>query len=148
MDALQSERRDRSILFWKSLPVSDFTTVMSKALIPIVVVPLFAFAVAVALQWIMLLLSSAVLLVSGQSVVTLWSKLSFFHMSLLLLSPDNRACAVARSRIRMAPVRVRMGASRGPTVGGRTARSYRRDRMDYFSHIVFRQPGRISVHWR
>jgi ABC-2 type transport system permease protein len=85
VDALQSERRDRSILFWKSLPVSDFTTVMSKALIPIVVVPLFAFAVAIAMQWIMLLLSSVVLLASGQSVVTLWSKLSFFHMSLLLL---------------------------------------------------------------
>jgi ABC-2 type transport system permease protein len=85
VDALQSERRDRSILFWKSLPVSDFTTVMSKALIPIVVVPVFAFAVAVALQWIMLLLSSAVLVASGLSVTTLWSKLSFFQMSLLLL---------------------------------------------------------------
>jgi ABC-2 type transport system permease protein len=45
----------------------------------------FAFAVAVALQWIMLLLSSAVLVASGLSVTTLWSKLSFFHMSLLLL---------------------------------------------------------------
>ena len=85
VDALQGERRDRSILFWKSLPVSDFTTVMSKALIPIVIVPLFAFVVAIALQWIMLLLSSAVLLANGLSVVTLWSQLSFFHMSLLLL---------------------------------------------------------------
>ena len=28
LDALHSERRDRSILFWKSLPVSDFTTVL------------------------------------------------------------------------------------------------------------------------
>ena len=34
LDALHGERRDRSILFWKSLPVSDLTTVLSKAVIP------------------------------------------------------------------------------------------------------------------
>jgi len=36
-------------------------------------------------QWIMLLVSSAVLLVSGQSVAAFWTKLSFFRMSLLML---------------------------------------------------------------
>src|SRR4029077_18191344 len=30
LDALYGERRDRSILFWKSLPVSDLTAVLSK----------------------------------------------------------------------------------------------------------------------
>ena len=40
LDALYGERRDRSILFWKSLPVSDRTTVLSKASIPLVVLPL------------------------------------------------------------------------------------------------------------
>src|SRR6266702_6165710 len=30
LDALYGERRDRSILFWKSLPVSDLTTLLSK----------------------------------------------------------------------------------------------------------------------
>src|SRR5258708_18408447 len=30
LDALHGERRDRSILFWKSLPVSDLMTVLSK----------------------------------------------------------------------------------------------------------------------
>src|SRR5439155_13381678 len=30
LDALYGERRDRSILFWKSTPVSDWTTVHSK----------------------------------------------------------------------------------------------------------------------
>src|SRR6476661_9383714 len=34
LDALYGERRDRSILFWKSLPVSDSTTLLSKATIP------------------------------------------------------------------------------------------------------------------
>ena len=31
LEALYGERRDRSLLFWKSLPVSDLTTVLSKA---------------------------------------------------------------------------------------------------------------------
>jgi len=85
LDALHSERRDRSILFWKSLPVSDVTTVLAKACIPLVILPLLTFAITVAMQWLMLLLSSAVLLVSGLSVATLWTKLSFLRMSWLLL---------------------------------------------------------------
>jgi ABC-2 type transport system permease protein len=85
LDALYGERRDRSILFWKSLPVSDLTTVLSKASIPLVVLPLLTFAITVAMQWLMLLVSSAVVLVSGESVAMLWKNLSFFQMSLLLL---------------------------------------------------------------
>jgi ABC-2 type transport system permease protein len=85
LDALHGERRDRSILFWKSLPVSDFTTVLAKLSIPFVFLPLLIFVITVAMQWIMLLLSSLILLVRGQSVVTLWMKLSFFRMSVLLL---------------------------------------------------------------
>jgi ABC-2 type transport system permease protein len=85
LDALYGERRDRSILFWKSLPVSDLTTVLSKASIPLVVLPLLTFAITVVTQCIMLLLSTAVLLVSGGSVATLWTHLPLFQMSLMLL---------------------------------------------------------------
>lgn len=85
LDALHGERRDRSILFWKSLPVSDATTVLSKASIPLVVVPFTTFAVTLATQWIMLLWSTLIVSASGGSVATLWTKLSFVHMSLLLL---------------------------------------------------------------
>jgi ABC-2 type transport system permease protein len=85
IDALHGERRDRSILFWKSLPESDITTVLSKASIPLVILPLLTFAITIAVQWVMLLVSSAVVLVSGQSVAMLWKNLSFFQMSLLLL---------------------------------------------------------------
>jgi len=85
LDALYSERRDRSILFWKSLPVSDVTIVLSKAAIPLIVVPLLTFAITVAMQWIMLLVSSAVLLASGQSVAMLWRSLPLASMWLLLL---------------------------------------------------------------
>jgi ABC-2 type transport system permease protein len=56
VDALYGERRDRSVLFWKSLPVSDLTTVLSKASIPLVVLPLIAFATSVATQLSMLVL--------------------------------------------------------------------------------------------
>lgn len=85
LDALYGERRDRSILFWKSLPVSDRTTVLSKACIAIVFVPLLAFAITVILQVIMLLLSSAVLLGSGESVTAYWTQVALFPMSLMLL---------------------------------------------------------------
>lgn len=85
LDALHGERRDRSILFWKSLPVSDVITVLAKASIPLVILPLLTFAITVAMQWLMLLLSSAVLLVSGLSVATLWTNLSFPRMSGMLL---------------------------------------------------------------
>jgi ABC-2 type transport system permease protein len=85
IDALHGERRDRSILFYKSLPVSDTTTVLAKASIPLVILPLLIIAITVVVQGLMLLLSSGVLLVSGQSVATLWTKLSFFRMSWLVL---------------------------------------------------------------
>jgi ABC-2 type transport system permease protein len=85
LDALYGERRDRSILFWKSLPVSDLTTVLSKASIAILVLPMLAWAITVVTQWTMLLLSSAVLLGGDLSVTTLWTQLSLFQMSLMLL---------------------------------------------------------------
>ncbi|MGO9127603.1 MAG: ABC transporter permease [Terriglobales bacterium] len=84
-DALYGERRDRSIFFWKSLPVSDFTTVLAKASIPFVVLPLLTFAITIALQFIMLLLNSAVLLARGMNVALLWTQLSVIQMWLLLL---------------------------------------------------------------
>jgi ABC-2 type transport system permease protein len=85
LDALYGERRDRSILFWKSLPVSDTTAVLAKASIPLVVLPLLTFALIAVAQWIMLLLSTAVLLANGLSVSTLWAQLPLFPMSLMLL---------------------------------------------------------------
>ena len=82
LEALHGERRDRSILFWKSLPVSDVTTVLSKATIPLVVLPLLTVALTVALQFIMLLLSSAVLAGHGMSVATYWTQVSLLQMSM------------------------------------------------------------------
>jgi ABC-2 type transport system permease protein len=79
LDALYGERRDRSILFWKSLPVSDLITVLSKFTIPLIILPLLSFAIAVVTQFGMLLLRS------GLGVGTPGARMSFFHLSLMLL---------------------------------------------------------------
>ena len=85
LDALYGERRDRSILFWKSMPVSDLTTLLSKASIPILVLPLVTFAVAVATHLVMLLASSAVLAAAGVSSAALWAHVPFFETSMINL---------------------------------------------------------------
>jgi len=85
LDALHGERRDRSILFWKSLPVSDLTTVLSKVTIPLVVLPLIAFAIVVCVQVIMLLQTSVVLIFHGMSPATTWAHFPVFQNWLVLL---------------------------------------------------------------
>jgi ABC-2 type transport system permease protein len=85
LDSLYGERRDRSILFWKSLPVSDLTAVLAKASIPLLVLPLLAFAITAVTELIMLLLSSMVLLASGLSVGVYWAQVQVFGRLLMLL---------------------------------------------------------------
>jgi ABC-2 type transport system permease protein len=85
LEALHGERRDRSILFWKSLPVSDLTAVLSKASIPLVILPLLTFMITVVTHFFMVLLGSAVLLGSGQSATAPWSHMSLFQLWLMLL---------------------------------------------------------------
>jgi ABC-2 type transport system permease protein len=85
LDALYGERRDRSILFWKSLPVSDFTTVLAKACIPLLVLPVIAYVVTVIVETIMLLLSTVVVAASGFSVADFWNRLQLYHMMFGLL---------------------------------------------------------------
>jgi ABC-2 type transport system permease protein len=84
LDALHGERRDRTILFWKSLPVSDLTTVLSKASIPLVVLPLLTFAITVGVQLGMLLMSNAALVMNGMSATTS-AQLPFLQRSAMLL---------------------------------------------------------------
>jgi len=84
LDALHGERRDRSILFWKSLPVSDLATVLSKASIPFVILPLVSFAITVVTQFLMLLWSSLILMPSGLSATT-WTRFDFVQQALMLL---------------------------------------------------------------
>jgi ABC-2 type transport system permease protein len=84
LEALSSERRDRSILFWKSLPVSDRTTVLAKASVPLVVLPLLAVAATLAMHLSLLLLSFIALVIQGQSVAPLWGELQLPRLWLSL----------------------------------------------------------------
>jgi ABC-2 type transport system permease protein len=86
LDALYTERRDRSILFWKSLPVSDVETVLSKIAIPVLVIPLLSFIVIAVTQLILLASISLILVAHGVSaagvtgnisLVQLWSSLLY-----------------------------------------------------------------------
>ncbi len=84
-EAMHGERRDRSILFWKSLPVSDITTVLAKASIPLLVLPLLVSVITALLQFCMLLLNSMVQLGTGGSVRALWSHAPLLQMTMLMV---------------------------------------------------------------
>jgi len=84
LGALHSERRDRSILFWKSLPVSDLITVLSKAAIPMAVVPVVTFAIIFSSQSFVALWSTLVSLVNGISPTVLWRHLDLTTMWVVL----------------------------------------------------------------
>jgi ABC-2 type transport system permease protein len=84
VEAFQGERRDRSILFWKSLPVSDLTTVLAKASIPFVVLPLATFTITVVTQCMMLLLAGLRTMVSGHGEA-FSIHVPLFQMSMMLL---------------------------------------------------------------
>ena len=86
IDCLYTERRDRSILFWKSLPISDAQVVLSKLAVALVVVPLGAILLATAMQ---LVLALMVWLRFHGSVIGAhipdWSILSWFKSLLVAL---------------------------------------------------------------
>jgi ABC-2 type transport system permease protein len=65
LDALYAERKDRSILFWRSIPCTDFETVLSKLLTAIFVVPLITFAFIMVTHLIVLTISSIWISVQG-----------------------------------------------------------------------------------
>lgn len=85
IDCLYGERRDRSMLFWKSMPVSDTTAVLAKASVPLVVVPTVIFALTLVTQTIMLVLSTIVLAANGMNVADLWRNVALFPSVFLIL---------------------------------------------------------------
>lgn len=65
LSAMFDERRDRSILFWKSMPVSDQETVLSKVATALIVAPLITIGVASFASVLILLITCAVLGFNG-----------------------------------------------------------------------------------
>jgi ABC-2 type transport system permease protein len=66
--ALNHERRDRSVLFWKSLPVSNVTTVASKMFTVMVVLPVCVYAALLATNLVLLAIAAANLVAHGDSL--------------------------------------------------------------------------------
>ncbi len=85
VDALYGERRDRSILLWKSLPVSDAVTVLAKLCIPVLVLPVIVWMLTVAIQAVMVLITGGILLAHGQAVAELWDKIRVLPSAFTLL---------------------------------------------------------------
>jgi len=85
MGALHNERRDRSILFWKSLPVSDLNAVLAKAFVPMVVLPVVTFVIVCALHLFMLLIGTAAFLAHGLDPSPFWTGVPWLQVEITLI---------------------------------------------------------------
>lgn len=74
-DALFGERRDRSTLFWKSMPVSDWTAVLAKLAVPMLLIPAFIVLLVLATQLLVLLGNMTLWYAKGLSVSNLLRQL-------------------------------------------------------------------------
>jgi ABC-2 type transport system permease protein len=66
------------------MPVSDAETVLSKAAIPLLVLPVITVAVTFLTHFVMLLVSTAVVAGNGLSVGTLWNQVALGPMTATL----------------------------------------------------------------
>jgi ABC-2 type transport system permease protein len=77
LDSLYAERKDKSILFWRSLPITDAETVISKLLTSGLVIPLVSFVVIVLTQLVSMILTSIWIMIEGGNAVHLvWAPAS------------------------------------------------------------------------
>jgi ABC-2 type transport system permease protein len=72
LGSLYDDRKDRSILFWKSLPASDTMTIASKLLSAMVVAPLIFWLVFVATMIVLSIIASVIVLMVGENPWTLF----------------------------------------------------------------------------
>ncbi len=80
LGSLYDERKDRSILFWKSLPVSDTQTVLSKFVSITILVPLCYFGVIVLFNLFEMLFFTVAWWFGGSSGATVWSSANLFSV--------------------------------------------------------------------
>jgi ABC-2 type transport system permease protein len=85
LDALQGERKDRSVLFWKSMPVSDTTTVLSKLFTALLVSGAIVVVVALATQIIVLLLASVIFMIGGVNSGPLWTDSQLLQLTVAII---------------------------------------------------------------
>lgn len=85
LDCLHAERKDRSILFWKSLPVSDGLTVAAKFLVALVVVPLGAVALALLAHLLLSVILAVRAAFGGLPVAPVWDSFEWLRNVGLML---------------------------------------------------------------
>jgi ABC-2 type transport system permease protein len=74
LDCLYAERKDRSILFWRSIPVTDSETVTSKLITALVVIPIVAFLLILITHLMVLLIASVWVSIRGADAwYLIWS---------------------------------------------------------------------------
>jgi ABC-2 type transport system permease protein len=77
LGTLYDDRKDRSVLFWKSLPLSDSETVLSKVASAILVAPVIAVVAALAtMLGFLVVVSAAVVLHGGNPFTLVWGPAS------------------------------------------------------------------------
>lgn len=84
LDCLYAERRDRSILFWKSLPISDGAVVTSKLLVGWLVVPLGTFALALVTDVLFTVIWDVRAALGHSSELLVWDTVAFFKTQTLM----------------------------------------------------------------
>ena len=79
LDSLYAERKDKSILFWRSLPVTDAETVLSKLLTAVVVLPLVTVAAIIVTHLVNLVVTSIwVMIKGGNAGHLIWASVPLF----------------------------------------------------------------------
>jgi ABC-2 type transport system permease protein len=78
IDSLYSDRRDRSVLFWKSLPLSDTETVLSKFAVAATLIPLIALAASLVAQLVIAAGGSVRLSMIGLPGSMMWAPEALF----------------------------------------------------------------------
>lgn len=87
LGSLFDERKDRSVLFWKSLPISDRDTVLSKVASAVVIAPVIATVTGIIAGFGFLTLLSALVMFHGGNAFTLiWGPASPLNVAFALLA--------------------------------------------------------------
>lgn len=89
LDSLYAERKNKSILFWRSLPITDAETVISKLLTAVLAIPLIAFVVIVVTHLLVLLIAGIFISIEGgSSLFLVWKSAPIFDFwaGLLIIS--------------------------------------------------------------
>jgi ABC-2 type transport system permease protein len=84
-DCLYSERKDRTILFWKSMPVSDAMTVLSKLLTVLIMLPLIVYALSLVTHLLVMLVFSVAAHFGPPQASPQWTLVSWLQLNGYLL---------------------------------------------------------------